>query len=62
MIEEKLLPKERSTVDKLNQWKEIADKCSNHMEPVIYYCDQITCPNNTAQPLYCLQCLSEGNH
>ena len=45
--------------DKVNMWKErCTTMCSCGEDIVLYYCNDLQCPNNKKDPLYCTNCLA----
>ena len=45
----------------MNKWKERCSTiCSCEADIVVYYCNDTECPNNKADPLYCIHCLTES--
>ena len=49
--------------DRLLDWKErCKQECACGLDTVSFLCKDQGCPNREKQPLYCLQCMTNGVH
>ena len=52
----------RSVMDSMELQLDKMEICTCKEQPIIYYCDDHTCPRHSSQPFYCQLCMESGIH